>query len=160
MESVFSWEFPIPPDAIDGNGHVNNVRFVQWMQDIAVAHAAREGGTEAAKAAGGTWFVRSHHIDYLAQAFETDRLVVQTWVVDFRRARSRRRFRFLRAADGAVLARAETEWVFVDGATGKPRAIPPEVSSRFAPTGEEDPVDKGSSDQHSNLNPRSRNYGE
>ena len=139
MERIFAWEFPSPPDAIDGNGHVNNVRFVQWMQDIAIAHAAHNGGTAAANAAGGTWFARSHHIDYLAQAFQDDRLLVQTWVVDFRRARSRRRFRFLRAADRAVLARAETEWVFVDAASGKPRAIPAEVAKCFDLVGEEEP---------------------
>ncbi len=139
MKAVFSWDFPIPPDAIDGNGHVNNVRFVQWMQDIAIAHAAHNGGTAAAQASGGTWFVRSHHIEYLGQAFEQDRLEVRTWVVDFQRARSRRRFRFLRAADQTVLARAETEWVFVDSATGRPRAIPPEVSACFKAVGEEEP---------------------
>jgi len=140
MKTVFSWEFPIPPDAIDGNGHVNNVRFVQWMQDIAIAHAAHNGGTAAARASGGTWFVRSHHIDYLGQAFEHDRLEVLTWVVDFHRTRSRRRFRFLRAADRAVLARAETEWVFVDGTTGKPKAIPSEVAACFQAVGEEEPA--------------------
>lgn len=140
MKTVFSWDFSIPPDAIDGNGHVNNVRFVQWMQDIAIAHAAHNGGTAAASAAGGTWFVRSHRIEYLGQAFPQDRLEVQTWVVDFHRARSRRRFRFLRDSDRAVLARAETEWVFIDSASGKPRAIPPEVAARFEAVGEEDPA--------------------
>jgi acyl-CoA thioester hydrolase len=139
MERLFTWDFPIPPDAIDGNGHVNNVRFVQWMQDIAIAHAAHNGATAAARALGGTWFARSHKIDYLAQAFPEDRLIVQTWVVDFQRARSRRRFRFLRAADHLVLARAETEWAYVDSATGRPRAIPPEVIACFDAVGEEDP---------------------
>lgn len=137
MKGLFSWEFPIPIDAIDGNGHVNNVRFVQWMQDIAIAHAADTGGTAAARSLGGTWFARSHRIDYLGQAFPEDKLLVQTWVVDFQRARSRRRFRFLRAADGVVLARAETEWAFVDAASGRPRAIPPEVIACFTPLGEE-----------------------
>ena len=137
MKGLFSWDFPIPPEAIDGNGHVNNVRFVQWMQDIAIAHAAHNGGTAAAQRLGGTWFARSHRIDYLGQAFPEDRLVVQTWIVDFQRARSRRRFRFLRAADGVVLARAETEWAFVDSTTGRPRAIPPEVIACFVALGEE-----------------------
>ncbi len=140
MERLFTWEFPIPPDAIDGNGHVNNVRFVQWMQDIAIAHAAHNGATAAAKASGGTWFVRSHRIDYLGQAFPEDRLIGQTWVVDLQRARSRRRFRFLRASDRAVLARAETEWAYVDSVTGRPRAIPPEVIACFDAVGEEDPA--------------------
>lgn len=140
MESLFSWEFPIPSDAIDGNGHVNNVRFVQWMQDIAIAHAAHNGGTAAARAMGGTWFVRSHHIDYLGQAFPEDRLVVQTWVIDFQRVRSRRGFRFLRAADRTVLAKASTEWAYVDATTRRPRPIPPEVTACFMPLGEDPPL--------------------
>ncbi|MDL1918316.1 hypothetical protein FBQ83_03205, partial [Chloroflexi bacterium CFX5] len=37
----------IPPSAIDENGHVNNVVYVQWMQDIAVEHYASLGGIEA-----------------------------------------------------------------------------------------------------------------
>lgn len=136
MESLFSWEFPIPPDAIDGNGHVNNVRFVQWMQDIAIAHAAHNGGTQAARSSGGTWFVRSHRIDYLGQAFPEDRLIVQTWVIDFQRVRSRRGFRFLRAADHVLLARAQTEWAYIDAATRRPCQIPPEVTACFVPLGE------------------------
>jgi acyl-CoA thioester hydrolase len=61
--------------------------------------------------------------------------------VDLKRALSRRRFRFLRAADRTVLARAETEWAFVDSTTGRPRAIPSEVIECFEVVGEEDPID-------------------
>jgi acyl-CoA thioester hydrolase len=138
MQRIYRWEFPIPSDAIDANGHVNNVRFVQWMQDVAIAHAASSGGSAAAEAAGGTWFARSHHIEYLKEAFEHDRIVVLTWIVDFARARSRRRFRFFRAADRALLARAETEWVFVDAATSRPRSIPESVIACFEAVGDEE----------------------
>jgi acyl-CoA thioester hydrolase len=136
MQRVYRWEFSIPPDAIDGNGHVNNVRFVQWMQDVAVAHAASSGATAAAEAAGGTWFARSHHIEYLKEAFAHDRLLVLTWIVDFSRARSMRRFRFFRVSDRALLARAETEWVFVDAATSRPRTIPETVIACFEALGD------------------------
>ena len=32
---VYTRSFTIPADAIDENGHVNNVAYVRWMQDIA-----------------------------------------------------------------------------------------------------------------------------
>jgi acyl-CoA thioester hydrolase len=58
--------------------------------------------------------VRSHRIDYLRPAFAGDRVRVLTWVADFRRAFSLRRYRFLKAADDTLLAKGETDWVFFD----------------------------------------------
>ena len=138
MQPVYRWEFTIPSDAIDRNGHVNNVRFVQWMQDVATAHAKASGATDAAEATGCTWFARSHHIEYLKEAFEHDRIAILTWIVDFGRARSRRRFRFYRTNDMALLARAETEWVFVDAKSSRLRTIPEAVIACFQAMGEEE----------------------
>ena len=46
-DPIFSYELSIPEDAVDENGHVNNVNYVQWMQDIAVQHSEACGGTDA-----------------------------------------------------------------------------------------------------------------
>jgi len=117
---------------IDSNGHVNNIVYVQWMQDIAIAHSEAVGCTAATTAAGCTWVARSHHIEYLRPAYAGDRVSVQTWVVDAtRRSNSLRRYRMVREADGTVLARGETLWVFVGTQTGRPHTIPPEVIDRF-----------------------------
>ena len=68
MERVYEYEFEVNASAIDGNGHVNNVEFVRWMQDAAVAHADARGLTAATREAGATWVVRSHRIDSLVIA--------------------------------------------------------------------------------------------
>ena len=130
-ESVYSYEFTIPQEAVDENGHVNNVMYVQWMQDVAVQHYEALGGVKPTQSIGATWVVRSHTIEYLRPAFAGERVRVQTWVVNIRRVRSLRRYRFVRVADEQVLVRGETDWVFVDAETGHPRAVPPEVSSLF-----------------------------
>jgi acyl-CoA thioester hydrolase len=125
---------------IDTNGHVNNIVYVQWMQDAAIAHSDSAGCTQVTAAAGCAWVVRSHQIEYLRPAFAGDRVLVQTWLVDAtRKSTSPRRYRMVRASDGAVLARGETLWVFVDTRTGRPRTIPPEVIGGFVlvPPGEE-----------------------
>ena len=36
LSSIYTKNITIPQTAIDENGHVNNVTYVQWMQDIAV----------------------------------------------------------------------------------------------------------------------------
>jgi acyl-CoA thioester hydrolase len=121
----------ISKEHIDANGHANNVEYLRWMQDAAIGHADTTGGTEATREAGASWVVRSHHIEYLQPAFAGDRLVVCTWVSNLRKASSLRKYLLLRESDHAVIARGETNWVFVDGRSGRPTAIPKEVSSLF-----------------------------
>ena len=130
-EPVFSYEFPVPVEAVDENGHANNVMYVQWMQAAAVRHYEAMGGVGPTQAIGATWVVRSHSVEYLRPAFAGERIKVETWVVNMRRVRSLRRYRFLRAADEQVLVHGETDWVFVDTNSGSPRAISAEVAGLF-----------------------------
>jgi acyl-CoA thioester hydrolase len=128
---IYSYEFTIPESTLDENGHVNNVQYVQWMQDSAVRHYESIGGVPLTQALGATWVVRSHNIEYLRPAFAGDRIEVRTWVVDIRRVRSLRRYRFIRLSDGKLLVKAETDWVFVDARTGAPMAVPEEITRIF-----------------------------
>ena len=134
---VHEYEIEVDPSSIDANGHVNNVEFVRWMQDAATRHADAVGCTAATVAAGATWVVRSHHVEYRRPAFAKDRVRVQTWVADYRRAFSTRQYHFSRATDGTVLATGETDWVFVDAQGGRPRSIPDPIKAMFelAPPG-------------------------
>ena len=75
--------------------------------------------------------VEKHRIEYLKPAFANEAVVALSWVADFRRVRSLRRYRFLRKSDDMLLARGETDWVFVDAETGRPRTIPEAVSRVF-----------------------------
>lgn len=127
----FHYEFKVTDDAIDQNGHVNNVVYIQWMQDIAVLHSEKCGGTAAMQQFGATWVVRSHKIDYLSPAFAGDIITAETWVANFRKVRSLRKYKFIRKSDGKVLASGETDWVFVSVAKGRPQAIPKEVAVCF-----------------------------
>lgn len=128
---VYRDRFTVTPEALDANDHVNNVVWVQWMQDYATAHSDACGGSAAMEAAGGTWVARSHHIDYLAPAFVGDEIAVTTWVLDFKRASSRRRYRFAHAGTGRVLVTGETHWVFIDRQSLRPRSVPPALSECF-----------------------------
>ena len=137
MERVYQYEFDVDASAIDANGHVNNVEFVRWMQEAAVRHADARGLTAATRDAGATWVVRSHRVEYLRPALPGDRVRVLTWVADFRRAFSLRRYRFVRAGDGTVLAKGETDWVFVDVQRGRPRSVPDGLIGMFDVAGPE-----------------------
>lgn len=133
VSTVYSKLITIPKSAIDGNGHVNNVAYVQWMQDIAVEHYASIGGIQA-QGPDATWVIREHRIEYFLPAFEGEEMEIRTWVENVRRVRSLRKYEFVRKSDGRVLVRGETDWVFVDAKTGMPRAVPPEVIKVFQQT--------------------------
>lgn len=119
--------------AIDANGHVNNVQYLHWMQDAAVAHANDSGCTAITKDLGASWVVRNHFVEYLRPAFLGDELDVQTWVTTLSKVSTIRKYRFYRRSDQILLAEGETLWVFVDADTGKPRSIPAEVAACFLP---------------------------
>jgi acyl-CoA thioester hydrolase len=131
MPPIYTYEVTVPENAVDENGHVNNVVYIQWMQDVAVHHSEEAGCTQTTRSAGATWVVRSHTIEYLRPAFLGDTLSVMTWVVNFRRVRSLRRYKFVRPKDNSVIARGETYWVFVDAKTGRPLTIPEEIQNTF-----------------------------
>lgn len=132
MAKIYHYRFTVPPTANDENGHVNNVAYVQWMQDIATMHSDAQGATRAFyQRLGSSWVVRSHQVEYLRPAFAGDEIEVLTWVCNLKRTRSLRRYRFLHAVDQTLLARAETDWVYVNAENGRPRSVDQEVIAAF-----------------------------
>ena len=128
---IYTYQFTIPDTAVDRNGHVNNVMYVQWMQDVAVHHYDFIRGTAPMRDIGATWVVREHRIKYLRPAYAGEQVEEQTWEVNVQRVRSLRRYRFVRKSDGELLVEGETDWVFVDAKTGRPRRIPEQVVRVF-----------------------------
>jgi acyl-CoA thioester hydrolase len=131
MPHPFLHQITVTPDVLDANGHANNVAYVQWLQDAAIHHARDTGCTQITSALGATWVVRSHFIEYLAPAFSGDSITIHTWVSNIRKVRSLRKYQLVRSRDNLLIARAETDWVFVDAKTGRPRPIPAEIKNVF-----------------------------
>lgn len=38
LSTIYTKTITVPDRAIDENGHVNHVTYVQWLQDVAVEH--------------------------------------------------------------------------------------------------------------------------
>ena len=127
---IFTYTFTVSTESIDENGHVNNVVYVQWMQDIAIEHYASIGGIEA-QGPDATWVIRKHSVEYFLPAFAGEEIEVRTWVEDLRKVRSLRMYEFVRKNDGKVLVKGESDWVFMDVKTGRVKAIPTEVEEIF-----------------------------
>jgi acyl-CoA thioester hydrolase len=130
---LFTNTFIIPADAIDELGHVSNITYIAWMQQIAIQHSAARGWpVERYLQSGYVWVVRSHFITYLRPAFEGETITLQTWVDGVRPLSSLRKYRVLRSNDETLLAEAETNWVFVELRSGRPCRIPDDLRRAFA----------------------------
>jgi len=120
----------VEPSDIDGLGHVNNVVYVRWVQDVAVAHwraAAPHAEQEKLR-----WVVLRHEIDYKQAARLGDRIVARTWVGTATRIKFERHTEIRRSSDGTLLAKARTVWRPIDAVTGKPTSVSAEVRAGFS----------------------------
>lgn len=127
---------PVPVAELDAYGALKTAAQVRLLQ-LAAARATAAAGFDGKwyDDNGVTWVVRYTHLETLEDTRHDDDLRIRTWVSDFRRVRSWRRYEIRRARDGAVLARARTDWVFVDVATSAPAVIPDAVQRAFMPHG-------------------------
>jgi acyl-CoA thioester hydrolase len=134
MVDPYLHELAVTPADIDGQGHVNNAVYVRWMDAAAWAHSVAVGYDLARyEALGSAFVVRRHEIDYLQPVFANQRIIVATWPCSMVRFTAMRRHQIIRADDGVTAARALTQWVYVDRATGRPRRMERELIEAFGP---------------------------
>ena len=126
---VFEMALTAGREHIDELGHVNNAVWVQWIQQVAVAHwdsVARREHRDAYY-----WVVVRHEVDYLRPAIEGDAITARTWVGDAPRGARFDRFVEFAGPDGKTCVRARTQWAIIDKASGRPIRVPPEVVAPF-----------------------------
>jgi acyl-CoA thioester hydrolase len=118
--------------------HANYLRF---MQEAAFDASSAAGyAHEVYDAMGRIWLVRQTEIEHLRPLHYGDAVRITTWVVDWRRVRSRRAYEFRLAGSDQPAARAFTDWVFLESATGRPASIPTEMMAAFVPEGRLEPA--------------------
>jgi acyl-CoA thioester hydrolase len=132
IPGVFDHHHTVEPAEIDELEHVNNLHYLAWTQAAAKAHSAAVGWPFARyRELGSTWVVRSHAIEYLRPARLGDAVVVRTWVTEMGKIHSLRRYEIVRTSDAAVLATAETRWVFVTLSGQTLARVPAELRAAF-----------------------------
>ncbi|MBX3440797.1 MAG: acyl-CoA thioesterase [Planctomyces sp.] len=130
MPAIYLHNHVVRSEEIDPLGHANNVSYVKWMQDAAIAHSSAQGWPmERYRETGCAWVARRHAIEYLAPVHEGESIVVRTWIADMQRVTSLRRYEILRG--DTLLARAETNWAFIRMTDARLTRIPDTVGGAF-----------------------------
>ena len=124
----FARSFVAQAADIDELGHISNIVYVRWIQDIATAHWRALARPE--DIARFVWVATRHEIDYARATLAGETVTVTTWVGTPRGARFDR-FVEIAGPNGTVRATAKTVWAMVDAATMRALRIPAGVAAPF-----------------------------
>lgn len=123
----YSKTVTVAANHLDELNHVNNVVYLQWVQDMAKEHwfsLAKEPFIEE-----HFWVVVRHELDYKKQAFLNDEITVTTFVESFKGPFSIRCVEFRRGEE--LLVKARSNWCLIDQKTEKPKRVPQGIADLF-----------------------------
>jgi acyl-CoA thioester hydrolase len=127
-QHAFSHNIQIIESDIDELGHVNNVVYLRWVQEVAAAHweTAREELKQ-----NYAWVVVRHEIDYHQSAFLEDRIIGYTWVGDHQGAKIERFVQLYKAGSPKPIAESKTTWCLLDAKSMRPRRIDKNILAAY-----------------------------
>ena len=126
---IFEKCITVKPDDLDELDHVNNVRYLQWVQDVAKDHWNQNVTADILE--HYFWVVVSHHIEYKGAAVLDDEIRIKTYVTRSEGVTSTRVVEMYRKADDKLLVKAETNWCFMSIKSKRPTRITAEIANLF-----------------------------
>lgn len=127
--NTFTYNYTVKSTDIDQLNHVNNVVYLQWVQEAALKHWTHL--MKDVDTSDYVWVVVRHEIDYLRQAFLGDELTINTWIGKTEDSLSIRHVEIYK--NNKIICRTQTYWRFLSALTFKPMTIPEEILSIFKP---------------------------
>ena len=129
--SAIPYNFPITiiPSDIDFMGHVNNARYLGWVQDAVLSHWRNIAPAD--EVASKAWVALKHEITYRKPAFLDDDVFARTVLESIKGARAFYNTVIQRGEE--VLAEIQSSWCCIDAETLRPARIGEEVSRFFFP---------------------------
>jgi acyl-CoA thioester hydrolase len=129
MTTAQPHKFPIDilEDDIDFMGHVNNARYLGWVQDAVLAHWKKLAPPDAV--ARYLWVAVTHEITYKRPAFLNDEVIATVLLEKVQGARSFYETVIRRGEE--ILAEVKSSWCCVDAETLRPARLAKEVQELF-----------------------------
>lgn len=125
---VFDSSLTVSQSDLDELNHVNNVKYVEWVQNIAKAHWLNNASQKIIKEY--YWVMLSHCIEYKSAAFLNELISLKTYVKKSEGVTSVRIVEMFNE-NNKLLATSETKWCLVNAKTHKPARITEEIIHLF-----------------------------
>ena len=117
----------ILPADIDFMGHVNNARYLNWVQDAVIAHWQNLAPPSAV--AAHLWVALKHEITYRKPAFLNDEVIATVVLEKVEGARAFYETLIKRGEE--VLAEVKSSWCCLDAQTLRPARIAKDIAVHF-----------------------------
>ena len=130
MNRKFTQEYTVQSSDIDELNHVNNIKYLEWMQEISKEHwYVQTKGMSVAD--DFFWVVANHFIEYRASALINDELIIETFIEHFEKAYSFRRVNVRLKKNGKLIMTALTKWCLMNAETKRISRVTPEMAELF-----------------------------
>lgn len=127
--SIYRKTIQVKQDDLDELEHVNNVRYLKWVQEISKEHWEITVEKEVLNQI--IWVVRNHNITYYEGALLNDTIEITTQVIQWKGPISVRQVKMKNNKNGSILVKAITEWCAIHPKTLKPIRVPADIQMLF-----------------------------
>ena len=126
---IFEKLVTVTKDDLDELNHVNNVRYVQWVNDVAKDHWHNNANPELLQ--NYIWVVIKHCIEYKSPAFINDVIKLKTYVTLSKGVTSTRVVEMYNDITNKLLAKSEIDFCLINSTNNRLTKIPMEISELF-----------------------------
>ena len=126
---VFEQHIKVAPEDLDELDHVNNVRYVEWVQEMSKKHWNHTADAQMKE--DMIWVVRRHDIVYHKSAKLDDTLRLSTFIKENKGPISTRIVEIHDNKTDQLLVKATTDWCLLDAKTLRPKRVPESVTTLF-----------------------------
>ena len=127
--TTFTQRISVSFEDLDELEHVNNVRYLFWVQEIAKAHW--QSLAPEALQQEDLWVVLSHYIEYKHSAVLGDVIELKTYVEKSEGVTSVRIVEMFHVPSGKLVVKATTNWCLLQAETKRPARIPQSIYQLF-----------------------------
>lgn len=121
----FEIEVTVAEEHLDDLNHVNNVQYLEWVQEVSKAHW--QNLSHGQWDSDFIWVVRNHNITYHRPALLGENLLIGTHIKTTTGAKSERHVHIVHKDTHKTVVSCDTLWVLLDAHTSKPVRIPEEM---------------------------------
>ncbi|TXJ08040.1 MAG: acyl-CoA thioesterase [Acinetobacter sp.] len=134
MSQLFEQHIQVNAQHLDALGYVNNVVYMGWMQDVALAHTTALGlSLQDYVRLNHAMVASEHHVKYRKACFVGDELILRTWLGELTAFTSIRYYLFYRPQDQAIVFQANSVFACVELSSGKVKRLSPTFIQAYQP---------------------------
>lgn len=127
---ILEQEITVSKNDLDDLNHVNNVVYVNWIQEIAKNHWNVLVSDEIKD--NYYWVLLEHNIKYLHSALLNEKIIIKTYIEETKGVKSSRIVEIFNKGTNQLLVTSKTTWCLINAKTNKPSRINDEIRKAFS----------------------------